>query len=293
MLPEQARNLLGKIIANAEPGERAPFRALAAPRIRPYLPGGDAIRALFAGSGVLCRCGWRGVRWAARATFVKAEKPSSGSKEKAATGADRLEQFANGALCTVVAGAVVGGIVVAIGSRVAPYLPMAAGIAAPVWIVAALMVAPEKPQKPAAALIAETAAGPLLDTPEGRRLAFLKWLEKTTRGASGIHLDQMYHQLTQQEPANALPRHHLRPLLDHYGIPVQRTLRVGAVAGRSGVTRQAIEATLRAASATPPPGVESGAEIPMESGSDVRESPDSTPSLQAVERPLPDVVKVV
>jgi hypothetical protein len=137
----------------------------------------------------------------------------------------------------------------------------AAGIVV-AWLAAAAILAPQEawappPQNLEEAPLAppaEEAASPL-DTPEGRRFAFLRWLEQTTRGTSGIHLDEMHRQLTKQETIAGLPRHHLRPLLQHYQIPVQRTLRVGAVAGRTGVSRQAIEDAFAEAAAAAPPAV--------------------------------------
>lgn len=311
-----ARTLLDKIIQDAETGERSPRRALARPRLRPYLPGKTTLRTLAAGSKVLCGYALKGLRRAVVAVFteqaqkpaVKEEKhsPEDGKgvagKEKdaekktptakATPKADWLERAAIGLLGTLVGAIVIGTAVATVGPQLQPYLPIAASVATLGWVIAAWIVAPEKPRKkPKKSTPAEEPrhppVEPLPDTPEGRQLAFLRWLEKTTRGVAGIHLDQMHRQLAEQDFGKDFPRHYLRPLLDHYGIAVQRTLRVGPVAGRTGVTRQAVVDALTAASAAPPPGMESGSVEPLESDSDLRGSTDSTGPLRPVEHPVP------
>jgi hypothetical protein len=236
------------------------MRAFARPRLRPYLPDLRFVRAVGQGSIVLCRCGVKLLVRALRVVFAKragdgAEKDADA---KATPVADSVERVVGGVLVVLAGGTAAGAVAAGVLPRVAPYLPAVGAVGVPLWVVAAWVAAPPAaPEKPPAGLI-EAPVGVIEDTPEGRRLVFLRWLEKTTRGASGIHLDQMHAQLTQHEPAKGMPRHHLRPLLRHYGVPVQRTLRVGAVSGRSGVTRQAIEEALAAAEQAPPPGVGTG-----------------------------------
>lgn len=275
MLTDKAKTTWAKIVADAEIVGEQPHRALALPRLRPYLGDKRTIRQLRAGFAVLIRGLLRLLRKGLRAAFKGQAKPPPAEAGKPATGEettpgkgkkeapkatpvmDWLEQAAIGLLAVVVAAAVAVGGATAIGSRLLPYLPIITGITIPGLLIAAWMVAP--PTAPKAATINPPGASeePCLDTPEGRRLAFLRWLEKTTRGASGIHLGQMHHQLTQQEATAGFPRHHLRPLLDHYQIPVKRTLRVGDVAGRSGVAREAIVLLLQQAEQAPPLPVES------------------------------------
>ena len=313
MLPEQARTLLDKIIEDAEPGEPAPFRALTRPRLRPYLWDAHTLRVLAAGLGVITRAALRLTGRGLRAAFTrppekppaKTEKPSSeegkdakvakkeSPKKTGPTLADSAEQAAIGILVFVVAGIVLAGALAAVGPRVAPYLPAATLAGLVVLVIAAFMVAPEVPRKSTKHAEPEQPDGlpdAPGDTPEGRRLVFLWWLEKTTRGEAGIHLDQMHLRLTQWEPGRDIPRHYLRPLLEHYGIPVQRTLRVGPVSGRTGVSREAIEAALRAPSETPPP--EAGREVVerAESVPDLHESSGSTGAPQSVDPALSEVV---
>lgn len=90
-----------------------------------------------------------------------------------------------------------------------------------------------------------------------RRIAFLTWLEKVTRGRPGIHLGELHHKLTQQPAAEHLTRRELSTLLDRYSIPVKRTLRVDGIPGRSGVSREAVETLLAEAGVTPSPLSES------------------------------------
>jgi hypothetical protein len=193
--------------------------------------------------------------------IIKEKAAGEKTVPKGPTRADRLDAAATGALCALITLPALGGALAALGPHLAPYAPATAAAAAPALLAAAWAVAPQKPQeKPKTAPAPapqEPRAEPLPDTPEGRQLAVLRWLEKTTRGASGIHLDQLHLQLAQQDFGKGFPRHYIRTLLEQYGIPVQRTLRVGPVSGRTGVTRQAIMDALTAATATPPPEVES------------------------------------
>lgn len=304
------RTILDKIISDAETGERAPGHALRWPRLHPYLPDRHAPTRLAAGSRVLCGYALRGLRRAVIAVFTedakkpptKAEKPSTGEKDTskkrkkaekkappatATPKADWLERAAIGLFGSLVGGIVLVTALATVGPRLHPYVPVITGTGVLGLLVAAWIAAPEpaakKAQSAAEEAPEEDPAGDPLGTPEGRRLAFLLWLEKTTRGGSGIHLDQMHHQLTQQEATKRLARHHLRPLLDHYRIPVERTLRVGTVAGRSGVKREAVLAALRDAETPPPLAMESGIGSRMESGADLAFSVELSNAPRPVE----------
>lgn len=272
VLKAKAANAWRRVVEDAErTGEQPRQRSFAFPRLRPYLPGKRALRRLCAGFLALLLGLLRLLRKGLRVAFAapvkeppaKAEPPAKDEKpgaekakdpEKGTPTVDAVDQAAVGVLILVLAGTVAVTGATALGSRLLPYLPIITGVAIPGLLIAAWVAAHEPaPKAPPAA-----SEEPSLDTPEGRRLAFLRWLEKTTRDTSGIHLAQMHHQLTQQEATAAFPRHYLRPLLDHYRIPVQRTLRVGKVAGRSGVTREAIVQLLQEAAQAPPLPVESG-----------------------------------
>lgn len=241
------------------------MRAFARPALRPYLPDLRFVRAVGQGSLVLCRCAAKPLVMGLRAAFAKptqkapekAEQKDSGTgaEEKASPVADGLERLVAGVLALAAGGAATVTVLSGALPRLAPYLPVVAAVGVPAWTVAAWVAAPPAAlRKPPAAAV-EAPADPAIGTPEGRRLVFLRWLEEATRGAAGMHLDRMHAALTQHEPAKGLPRQHLRPLLQHYGVSVQRTLRVGSVSGRSGVTRQAVLDALAAAEQAPPPGV--------------------------------------
>lgn|GEM_PF-6062388 len=226
---------LRKIISGEVAGEshqRLP--AFTRPALRPYLPDGRLFRALCRacghGSARIVVLTWRWCR--------------------AAPAGDRLLRAA--APAGMLAAAVYG---VRVEGR-----PVLLGLAG-AWLAAAAALAPRDTwQPPTDEPTDDEGDIPQVDpdTPAGRRLAFLRWLERETRDAPGIHLDQLHQRLTRIEPANGLPRQHLRPLLQYYGVPVQRTLRVGPVSGRSGVSRQAVLDALAAAETSPPLPVETG-----------------------------------
>jgi hypothetical protein len=101
------------------------------------------------------------------------------------------------------------------------------------------------------------------------RAALLVWLEEVTRGRSGIHLHELYARLRRRPALAHLTDPELRACLDHYAIPVRRSIRVDGVAGRTGVHRADIEALL----ASPSP-VESG---PLSGDGEPGQGPDSPP----------------
>lgn len=259
------RALLDKIIKDGEAGEATTQRAFAFPRLRPYMPTRRLLWRLVLGMIILARMALRAAHAGLRhAIAPKPAKPQAKPQNEAKTTdgaktkedpakktkptlADAAERIVAGALAVLIACVTAIGIIRAAAPHLRPYAPILVSTAAAALIAAAWAVAPAPP-RPAAPQAARTDA-PDLDAAEGRRLAFLQWLEKTTRGASGIHLGEIHRQLTLLPATKGMPRHHVRPLLDHYGIPVQRTLRVGRIAGRSGVARQAI---LDALSAPPP-----------------------------------------
>jgi hypothetical protein len=152
----------------------------------------------------------------------------------------------------------------------------AVGIPAAVcaWCVAAWMHSPEPVPGETLPESAEQSSG---EQPEQAPLTLVTWLEQVTRGRTGIHLGELYSLLRQVPSLADHSDPQLRALLDHHGVPVQRTLRVGAVAGRSGVSRKAVEELLQAPSPALSPDcpqeAASGAESDMESGADLRKSP--------------------
>lgn len=129
---------------------------------------------------------------------------------------------------------------VAVGVYVAGYgcwhAPHAAVFAAPgavlAWCVAAWWVAP-----PADAAPAEP---PAPDAAE----AFTRWLLDLIGNRSGIHLRELYPAMRQLPGHEDRDNVQLRAALNTLGIPVTRSLRLGGVAGRSGVARGDLKALL-------------------------------------------------
>lgn len=95
------------------------------------------------------------------------------------------------------------------------------------------------------------------------------WLDDLTRGRSGIHLDELHQALTRHPQLAGLKRPEMRAWLDRHHITVDRTLRVGTVAGRSGVSRATVEALIKRL----PPLLESGGVDPLLHASDQCVSP--------------------
>lgn len=108
------------------------------------------------------------------------------------------------------------------------------------------------------------------------RAVLLTWLEDVTRGRSGIHLAELYTRLRHRPALTHLTDAQLRACLDHYAIPVRRSIRVDGVAGRTGIHRTDIETLL-----APPPPVESGS---GERGGDAGQDADSPPLSTVGER---------
>jgi hypothetical protein len=105
--------------------------------------------------------------------------------------------------------------------------------------------------------------------PADPHTVLVRWLDNLTRGRSGIHLDELHQALTRHPQLAGLKRSEMRGWLDRHDITVDRTLRVGVVAGRSGVSRATVEALLKGL----PPLPESGGVDPLVHASDLRVSP--------------------
>ncbi|MCX4703886.1 hypothetical protein [Streptomyces sp. NBC_01373] len=144
----------------------------------------------------------------------------------------------------------------------------AAGLAA-VWLAAVLAFIPREYKERVAARIegwneargaeldeaaVDTAADTEEHQPADPRTVLIGWLDDLTRGRSGIHLDELHQTLAAHPQLAGLKRPEMRAWLDRHHITVERTLRVGGVPGRSGVSRRTVEALLRAR----PPLPESG-----------------------------------
>lgn len=93
-----------------------------------------------------------------------------------------------------------------------------------------------------------TDTAPLQYTDADPHALLIHWLDHLTRGRAGIHLDELHQTLTAHPDLTGLSRFQMRAWLDRHHITVDRTLRVGSVAGRSGISRATIEALLTALS---------------------------------------------
>lgn len=87
--------------------------------------------------------------------------------------------------------------------------------------------------------------------PTDPHTVLVRWLDDLTRDRSGIHLKELHRALTQHPQLAHLKRAEMRAWLDRHQIAVDRTLRVGDVAGRSGVSRATVEALLKGLSPLP------------------------------------------
>jgi hypothetical protein len=130
----------------------------------------------------------------------------------------------------------------------------------PAWCIAAYRAAP-KPAKKAPEPAEEDATE---EAPPDPRAAFARWLLQTIGQRRGIHLRELYPAMRQLSGHEALDDAALRAALRTLGVPVERSMRVGAVAGRSGVRRADVQALL------PPGGEQAG-----ETGGDAGQAADS------------------
>lgn len=110
------------------------------------------------------------------------------------------------------------------------------------------------------------------------RETFLRWLEETTRGAPGIHLSDLYSRLRERPALAHLDDPQLRAVLDHFQVPVKRTLRVGRISGRSGVRRSAIEGLIEELPGPLPAPAPHPSHSGVESRTDLRKSTTGSPS---------------
>jgi len=172
-----------------------------------------------------------------------------------------------------------GGYVTAYGAAHAgPAAPFVVPAAALAWCVAAWTVAP--PAEPSEELADETDTEAQLEAPPGSaQEVFAHWLLDTIGARSGIHLADLYPAMRQLAGNEARTDPELRAALRALRVPVDRTLRVGRVAGRTGVSRTAVEALLNPLS----PEAESAPAIALESGPDLRKSPDGEQHSTPVE----------
>jgi hypothetical protein len=268
-----------------------------------------ASRDLPAGFGVIIKgvAGLvaRGVRagWAASgSTPPPAEKPakegektpdpSKIKKGKAAgekatpkdpSAADRAEAAGVMVLCTVIVIATLGTALATLGPRLAPYAPTAGAVSAAGLLIAAWIVAPQKQNRMTTVRAAQL-------TDEQRtfldRMTLLGILDRATVRRNGVHLGELHQHLTAHPRFAALQRVHVGALLEGFGVPVQRTLSVDGIEGRSGVRRDDVTALVLAL----PQKGQAPPSQPSESGSDQQESQPLSDRSQPALGPLSEGV---
>lgn len=145
--------------------------------------------------------------------------------------------------------------------RIIRAVPAVLWLLAPAWLVAAYRLG----FAPAPAPEAEPAAQPVLDPVAALAL----WLLDVIGDRPGVHLAELYPAMRRLTGHHDRPDAVLRAALRARGIPIVRSLRIGPVAGRSGVRRADVEALLPHTTATA-----------VERSGDAAQSPDS-PRLSA------------
>lgn len=116
-------------------------------------------------------------------------------------------------------------------------------------------------------------ADPVEEVAEGALEAFTRWLLTLIGDRPGIHLRDLYPAMRKLPGHEGRDNAQLRAALRALDIPVRRSLRLGGVAGRSGVARTDLEAL-------PSPTGEWGGE----SDGDAGQRDDSSAGEQPVER---------
>jgi hypothetical protein len=144
-----------------------------------------------------------------------------------------------------------------------------------VWLLAALAFTPKEYLDQATAWIERRDVdyapdeGELEPVDEGLadpRYALARWLLGTIGDRPGIHLRELYPAMRNLPGQEGRTDAELRALLKGFGVPVSRSVRIGRIAGRSGVYRHHVETLL------PPTG-----ERPGDSRGDAGQSADSPP----------------
>lgn len=107
---------------------------------------------------------------------------------------------------------------------------------------------------------------PAEEVPADPRHALARWLLDTIGEQPGIHLRELYPAMRKLPGQEGRTDAELRALLKGFGVRVSRSVRIGRIAGRSGVYRDHVEALL------PPAG-----EPPVETGGDAGQGADSPP----------------
>lgn len=124
---------------------------------------------------------------------------------------------------------------------------IAAGIVL-LWLLAALLFVPREDLERLADRIEKRGASAPESPPEEERLApgegLALWLLDTIGDRPGIHVRELYPKMRKLPGQEERTDADLKALLKAFGVPVQRSLRLGRIAGRTGVRQADVEALL-------------------------------------------------
>lgn len=158
-------------------------------------------------------------------------------KTAARSGADQLERAGMAVLVLILAIGSIG----TVATLLAPWAPAILGGLTVAWVIAAGIAAPPRPApqppEPDEEQASEEASA---DRPEH----LLQWLLEVMGDRPGIHLAELYPLMREIPGQGGRSDADFRAALRALDIPVQRTLRVGKVAGRSGIARADVDALL-------------------------------------------------
>jgi hypothetical protein len=197
----------------------------------PFRGASAAGRELWEGTIVLAGHGRRGLRRLVRVAI--------GVLDRHGRGTNWLETAGICVLVGIFTVPVVLAAGIAAVRLAAPYAGWIGGAAVTVWVAAAWMAAPPRVEHGT-----ETPSDSLGEAPADPTRAFAQWLLHTIGNQPGIHLRELYPAMRQLPGHDSRDDARCREALRHLGIPVHRSLRIGHIAGRSGVRRADVEAIL-------------------------------------------------
>lgn len=136
-------------------------------------------------------------------------------------------------------GGTLGGTAAAVMLELGPLRGLSAAAAGAAWAVQAWRRAPEPPEPP--------------DPADIRREAYLRFFDAIIGDRNGVHLAELYDTMRRYPHWAAWTDEQLRALLNDLRVPVQRTMSVSGVTGRSGIRRSDVRALMTGVHVPSPP----------------------------------------